>query len=387
MELKINNTTILITKDISALWPRFNKENSDNVINITDIDIESVKLIIKYLHIFKDNYFGIHAPLKNRSNNDEIYTSLIESGVPKILLDYCNNIHNKLFMKLYTVSYTENIPMLTELLGAFIAYISSIYKWNRIHFYYLKYKKINKFEKNKTEDNLKKIYINSELIEKYIGYREFIYDKNYIPLNLNNELNKITNATFISSTEICTNYKLMKEIDEDIMENKKIYNIKYSERFKNLEKIPDIDKINNSQKEKIENMLKSYIDYSDDDESYIDEMDTCERLTEENHNQFIKDKEQRSNIRTYLKELKIKNKNDLLEYSYDFIKNYDYSYINDNNFKILIDLIDTNERNELKHNLKINYLKFIPQDIDDKSEDGYFITLEEQGFKPEDIFT
>ena len=155
MKIYVNNYYINTTKEIINLWPKY--KNCETDIRINDISFNIVSYIIKYLNIFKNNYFGIHSPLKNKINNKEYFVSLIESGVPKILLDYCNNINNIYFLDLYIISDKEQIPMLSNLLAAFIAYISSIYKWERIHFYYLKYKKINKFLHIKNqEDNIKK---------------------------------------------------------------------------------------------------------------------------------------------------------------------------------------------------------------------------------------
>lgn len=216
--------------DYIPYWPRINSlsqlvSDGDNVIDVLDIEDKYIVKIIEFLQMFSvpTNYFGIHCPLRNKrlglSRNpdlvipeDECKPCLIESGVPKMFVDYLESFEVKDgandIVNFYLIVFNENIKMLYTLMGAYIAYSVTNINYEEMVFYQCEVNNINPLIHFTEQSRDHKASVRKFVIDK-IGKREFIYDTNFVPFNLEEELKLTKDITYIRFKEVVPDYSAM----------------------------------------------------------------------------------------------------------------------------------------------------------------------------------
>jgi hypothetical protein len=372
--------------------------SDDKIIDIPDIDSNVLHMIIKFLYIYsvKENWFGIHMPLKFKEipkdpdapkaapivqpDDEEIpefkegEVDLVYSGVHQVYCDYLEEIKVENIVELFLTAINDEITMLVNLIAAFFAKCCAMYGWKKIHSYYLMIRRQNKFLINKERPKEQQEYIDSVIIDK-IGKKEYIYETDRAPAPEELEMHEKRKAEipFISECEVLNDYKALKKRDDDLVapkytdeeiEARKYNRINHTQHFyPNVKDIPKIDSVDPDevQQEKkdgtkiptqlseVEAIFENghadlYGDSDDDDpDSYKDIFDDpdCPPYDPVIYEAFMDKKEVRQNCRKHIIACRIQNRKDLKTYTYNYLRNVeDYSYFNEKHFQILLAFVN-----------------------------------------------
>jgi|688.fasta_scaffold00397_14 hypothetical protein len=221
----ITGTKHEFNREYINYWQRI-KELSEiadesNIIQVFDIEDKYIVKIIEFLDMYHNptNKFGIHRPLRNKklgvNRGLEVTTPdlecrpcLIESGVPKMYVDYMTTIEVDDIIPFYKVVFDAHIVMLYNLVGAYIAYCLTNVDYDKIVL-----DECEIYGKNDLADFTKKSRDEKASIRKFlidnVGKREFIYDEKFPPFNLEEEKALTKNPTYVRFAQVEPDYEKM----------------------------------------------------------------------------------------------------------------------------------------------------------------------------------
>ena len=98
--------------------------------------------------------------------------------------------------------------MLYTLFGAYIAYCATNINYEEMIFYQCEMNNINPLSHFSEQSRDHKASVRKFLIDK-MGKREFIYDTNYVPFNLEEEMKLTKDITYVRFKEVVPDYSAM----------------------------------------------------------------------------------------------------------------------------------------------------------------------------------